>query len=354
MTAPDAGGRVLSARDLNRAVLARQLLLGRADLPLPRAVERMGLLQAQYAPSMYIGLWSRVADFRRADLTAALESRSLVQGTSLRATIHLTSAEDWWPAALAVRRARRRWWLAARRGRPGALEEVESAAARVRDRLAGGPQRRSVVQAELGLDAGLWNGVNLWLDLVRVPPSGTWERRSADLHALAEAWIGPPPPGATEESGLALLLRRYLGAFGPAPLADAATWAGVPPATLKPVAADLDLRRFRDEAGTELLDLADGPLPGGDTPAPVRFLPTWDAVLLVHARRARLLREDDRPALFSTKTPHSSPSFLVDGHVAGRWRHDGGRIVTEAFRPLSRTAARAVAAEAEALVELHR
>ena len=147
MATEQATARVLSPPDLNRALLGRQLLLGRADLALPRALEHMGFLQAQYALSVYIGLWSRLEGFHRHDLISALEDRSVVQGTLLWSTIHLVSAEDWWPVALAVRRHRRRWWLALHRHRPTAQSEVESAAARARDVLAEGPQKRATIVA---------------------------------------------------------------------------------------------------------------------------------------------------------------------------------------------------------------
>ena len=348
------GGPTLSPRELNRALLARQLLLERADLPLPRAVERMGFVQAQYAPSMYIGLWSRLAGFGRHDLTGALEERTLVQGTLLRATIHLVSAEDWWPAALAVREHRRRWWVSAHRHQPSALAAVESAAAGVRDLLARGPRKRGAIVAELGMDSTIFNGVNLWLDLVRVPPSGTWEHRRADLYALAEQRLGPPPPTVTEDSGLELLLRRYLGGFGPAPLRDVANWAGVPVEALKPIADRLELRRFLDDGGNQLLDLPRAPIAGATAVAPVRFLPTWDATLLAHARRTQILREEHRPLLFSTKSPQSKPSFLVDGQVAGTWRYDRARIRTEFFDGVAADARREVDAEAERVLEFHR
>lgn len=346
--------RVLTARTLNRALLARQLLLERHRLPLPRALERMGFLQAQYAPSMYLGLWSRVDGFRRPDLTRALEERTVVQGTLLRSTIHLVSTGDWWFVSAAVRASRRRWWLGATRSRPAMADAVEPAAERVRAALEDGPRRRADVVRDLGLDSTLWNGVNLWLDLVRVPPSGTWERRSADLYALAEDWIGTPPPEATEEAGLELLVHRYLGAFGPAPLRDAANWAGVPRRALEPAAQRLRLRRLRGESGPELVDLPDAPLPDPDQEAPVRFLPTWDAILLVHARRAEILGEEHRGLLFSTKTPQSSPSFLVDGRVAGTWHFDGERVRTEPFGPLTAEVRRHVDAEADRLLAFHR
>jgi hypothetical protein len=344
----------LSPAELNRTLLARQLLLERAELPLPSALEQMGFLQAQYAPSMYIGLWSRVEGFRREELTRALEDGVVVQGTLLRATIHLVSADDWWPASLAIRQHRRRWWLRAHQHRPSLLSEVESAAARVRDLLVSGPRKRTAIVAELGIDSVVWGGVNVWLDLLRVPPSGTWEHRRADLYALAEQRLGPPPPTVTEDSGLELLLRRYLGGFGPAPLRDVANWAGVPVEVVKPIADRLELRRFLDDGGDQLLDLPRAPIAGATAVAPVRFLPTWDATLLAHARRTQILREEHRPLLFSTKSPQSKPSFLVDGQVAGTWRYDRARIQTEFFDGVSADARREVDAEAERVLEFHR
>ncbi|HWI02719.1 MAG TPA: crosslink repair DNA glycosylase YcaQ family protein, partial [Acidimicrobiales bacterium] len=181
--------RVLTERELNRALLARQLLLERARVSLPEAVELMGCLQAQYAPSMYVGLWSRVSGFRRAELTQALEDRSVVQGTLMRVTIHLVSRADYWPLALAVREARRTLWLRATRHAVIA-EELETAAAVVRERAREGPLRRPEIDKLVGRDRAI--GIGLWEDFVRVPPSGTWERRRADLYAAAGDWLGPP------------------------------------------------------------------------------------------------------------------------------------------------------------------
>jgi hypothetical protein len=145
------------------------------------------------------------------------------------------------------------------------------------------------------------------------------------------------------------LVRRYLNGFGPARPHDIADWAGLPLPTVKQTIEQLELRRFHDEQGRELVDLPRAPLPDPDTPAPVRFLPTWDATLLVHARRTQILPERFRPLVFSTKTPQSVPTFLVDGQVAGTWRHDGGRIVTQPFEPLPAAAEREVGAEAARL-----
>jgi hypothetical protein len=338
--------RTLTQRELNRALLARQLLLERSSAPLPSVLERIGGIQAQYAPSSYIGLWSRVAGFARADLTRALERRSVVQGTLMRVTIHLVSARDYPLLAEGVREVRRELWLKARRGRVDG-RAVAKAAERARVLLAEGPRRRDELVEALGADSTVWNGVGVWVDLVRAPPSGTWEQRRADLYALADDWLGASD--ATAEEGLDRLVRRYLGAFGPAALTDLADWAGLPPAAVMPALERLRLRRFRDESGGELLDLPRAPLPDPETPAPPRFLPTWDATLLVHARRTQILPEAYRPRVFHTKVPQSVNTFLLDGQVAGTWRHEKGEVRLEPFRRLSAGERRALGEEADRL-----
>ena len=338
--------RVLTERELNRALLARQLLLERAELPLPRALERVGGIQAQYAPSSYIGLWSRLDGFERDDLTRALERRTVVQGTLMRVTIHLVSARDYPILAEGVRERRRQWWLTSHRGRADA-RKIAAAARRARSFLADGPRRRSELVEHLGADNVTWNGVGVWIDLVRAPPSGTWEQRRADLYAAAEDWLGPSE--ATAEQGVDLLVRRYLGGFGPASLKDVASWAGLPATMLAPAVERLRLRRFRDESGAELLDIPSGLLPGADTRAPVRFLPTWDATLLVHARRTQILPEQYRPLVFNTKTPQSVSAFLVDGRVAGTWKHERGRVHVDPFARLPREVRGQLSEESERL-----
>jgi hypothetical protein len=342
--------RVLTQRELNRALLARQLLLERSRLTIPRALERVGGLQTQYAPSGYVGLWSRLDPFTRDDLTRALERRSVVQATLMRVTIHLVSARDFPLFAEAVRQSRREWWLRVHRGRADP-RRVEAAARRAEKLLADGPRHRDELLELLRSDTITWNGVGLWVDLVRAPPSGTWERRRADLFAAAREWLGPP--GVTPEQGLEQLVRRYLGGFGPAGPKDVASWAGVPVSRITGALGRLQLRRFLDEDGRELVDLPRAPLPPADAPAPVRFLPTWDATLLVHARRSGVLPERYRARVFTTKTPHSVGTFLVDGAVAGTWRYERGRIVTEAFERLSREVRRELDGEAERLAAFH-
>jgi Winged helix DNA-binding domain len=342
--------RTLTQRDLNRALLARQLLLERTRTKLPRALERIGGLQAQYAPSMYIGLWSRLEGFERGDLTRALERRTLVQATLMRSTIHLTSGRDYWPFVVAIRRSRRERWLRTHRGAPSA-REMAGLARRLRRRLADGPLRRAEIDQLLGRGSVGTNGVGLWLELVRAPPSGTWEHRRADLYATAEDWLGPAdvnPQEAVEH-----LVRRYLGGFGPASATDIAGWAGLRPKDIAPALERLRLRRFRAEDGEQLLDLPRAPLPDPDTPAPARFLPVWDATLLVHARRTGILPEEYRPTVFNTKTPHSVNTFLVNGEVAGTWNYEGGRVRLEPFSRLTGSVRRELGVEAERLAAFH-
>jgi winged helix DNA-binding protein len=344
-------GRVLSTRALNRALLARQLLLERSALPLVRALEQVAGLQTQYAPSAYIGLWSRLRDFPREALTAALQRRRAVQATLMRQTIHVVSARDYPPLAEAVREARRAWW---RRVQGRQVEDMDAVAALLRERLAAGPRRQAELVALLaaeGYPAVAWSGAGLWLDLVRVPPSGTWRQRRADLYGLAEDWLGPWK--VTQDEALEHLVRRYLGGFGPASAQDTAGWAGVPVATVRAALERVGGRRFRDERGRELFDLRRAPLPDPDTPAPVRFLPTWDATLLVHARRTQILPEQYRSLVFNTRTPHSVGTFLVDGAVAGSWRHERGRVRLEPFGPLDRRTRRDLEQEAERLAAFH-
>ena len=339
--------RTLTQRDLNRALLARQLLLARVRLPIPRALERLGGIQDQYAPNAYIRLWSCLEGFRRDALTRALERGSVVQATLLRGTIHVVSRRDYWPFAVAIRAPQRDWWLRTRKPRP-AERELERQAEKLRALMAGGPRRQEELVEVVGRS---WGMVGPWLDLVRVPPSGTWEKRRAHLFQTAERWVGPEDVDSV--SALDHLVRRYLAAFGPAPRGDIAQWAGMRLGDVTPALDRLSLRSFRDERGGELLDLPRAALPDPETPAPVRFLPTWDAILLVHARRTGVLPERYRPLIFTTKMPQSVGTFLVDGAVAGTWRYDDGRVRWEAFERIRREDARDVDDEAERLAAFH-
>jgi Winged helix DNA-binding domain len=339
--------RVLSPAELNRALLARQLLLKRARLSIPRALDRIGGIQAQYAPAMYIGLWCRLEGFERAALTRALERRSVVQGTMMRATIHLVSRSDYWPLELAISGPRREWWDRVHKHSTPA--EMRRAAKRLRRTLSGRTMRRKEILELLGPEVAL--GIGTYVDLVRAPPSGTWEQRRADLFALADDWIERPQ--VDRAAALDHLIRRYLGGFGPSAKAEIADWAGL---NVSEVSAGLErmrLRRFRDEAGRELVDLPRAPLPDATTPAPPRFIPVWDATLLVHARGTGILPEEYRPVIFNTKTPHSFNTFLVDGKVAGMWRYEEGKVALAPFEGVPRRWKRELDEETTRLADLY-
>jgi hypothetical protein len=190
------------------------------------------------------------------------------------------------------------------------------------------------------------------LAILRVPPSGTWERRRADLCALADDVIGPNGQ-VPEAVALPAMVERYLAGFGPASVRDIASFLGMTASPVKAVVSTMRLRRFRAEDGTELLDVEDGPLPDPETDAPARFLPTWDAILLVHARRTQVLPEAYRPLVFHTKMPPSYPTFLLDGRVAGTWLHTDGEIQLSPFGKLRPGERSALEDEAQELAAFH-
>lgn len=345
--------RTLTERELNRALLARQLLLERSALSIPAALEQLAGIQNQYAPNAYIRLWSCRAGFRRVDLDAAYDSGAVVQGTLMRGTIHTISAADYHPFVAGIRGPLRDW---ARRVTRGDDSGRDAVLRRVRQALAGRTVRRPDLVAMLAdADPAVRQTIDIDLELLRVPPSGTWQRRRADLCRLADEVLGGHEE-IGQRAGLEHLVRRYLAGFGPAGLRDIADFTGVPPAALKPVVETMDLIRYADEAGRPLFDTAGAPLPDADTPAPARYLPTWDAVLLVHARRTGVLPEQYRPLIFHTKMPPSYPTFLVDGRVAGTWRYDAerGELDLAPFAPLASAVTVELEAEAIGLAELHR
>jgi len=339
---------------MNRAVLDRQLLLERADLDIPHALQRIGGLQTQYAPSGYIGLWARLSGFQRDALTAALNDRSVVQASLMRGTIHMVAADDFWPICAGIRTSLREWWLRIAKSRRLPEVDYDAVAGVLREALVDGPRPRIDLVAALeraGHPKPLWEGAALWVDMVRVPPSGTWERRRADLYGLAEQWLAPTE--VSEAAGLRLLLTRYLQAFGPASVADAAKWAGVPRSRMEPIAASMPLISYHDEAGADLVDLADAQLTDSTVRAPVRLLPTWDATLLVHCRHAGILPEEFRQAIFHTKNPQSVGTVLVDGAVAGTWAWRPTGVEVAELRGLTAKERGHVATEAERLTDFY-
>lgn len=293
----------------------------------------MAGVQAQYIPSAYVGLWSRVEGFERDDLTGALERGSVIQGTLIRGTIHLVSRADYWPIAAAIRDTMRDWWLRVNQS-GGTARDKEKVADRVRDALAGGPHKRRDLIAELGMDTQDWSGVGFWVELVRIPPSGTWDSRRADLYGLATNWVGPDQ--ADPVAGTDLLIRRYLSGFGPASREDVRAFTRLSLSTIDQSLERLPVRAFADQDGQPLFDVRRAPIPDPDAPAPVRFLGTWDAILLVHARRTRILPEEFRDRIFHTKAPQSFNTFLIDGQVRGTWKEQGGQIELEPFQAIPR------------------
>ena len=311
----------LTARALNRALLDRQGLLVRSAGPLTAVVERMGGIQMQYAPSGYIGLWSRLRDFDRPMLTRALEGREVIQGTLMRGTIHTVSVADYWPMLAGVRRINREWYSRVA-ARELAGVDMPAVARSVRELLAAGPMRFADIVAALearGFPRRAAKAVGWWVDLVRIPPSGTWDARRADLYGLSEWWTARVE--VSEDDGIEHLVRRYLRAFGPAPIRDIASWMGVTVGQMKHVTERMELLGLNDEGAKPLLDLPGEVLPDPDTPAPPRFIGVWEAMLLVHARRTGVLPERHRSRVFNVRTPHSVNTFLIDGRVAGTWRY---------------------------------
>ena len=339
---------VLSPRVLNRAVLDRQLLLRRVRLPVVAAAERVLGLNAQGPNLPYLALWSRLDGFALDELTTALEDRSLVRSTLMRATQHVVSVPDFAlvrPAlAPMLSRVQRNAF-----GRRTEGVDLTALVADARAQLAGGRVRtrpelgRLLAETRPGADPTALGWTVQYLEpLLHPAPSGTWNTYGPTPFALAD-WTG-----VRAEPDLRELVRRYLAAFGPATVADARAWSGV--GGLREVFADLRprLRRYADESGRELFDLPDRPLPPPDTQAPVRFLPEFDAPLLAHADRTRMMTDEVRRQVCVGAAV--AATVLVDGTVAATWtttRTPGA--VTLTVRPLRRLSiADRTAVEAEA------
>ena len=344
----------LTRRQLNRATLARQLLLERHPISAVEAVERLCGLQAQEAKPPYIGLWTRLEAFRGEELSEALRAREVVRATLMRATLHLMSARDY--AAL---RASLAPALTQAMGVLGARAdglEVEKVLPAARDLLEEQPRTFNELRALLAEafprvnDRALGYSVRLQLPLVMVPTESRWGFPSVADFALANAWLGEPL--ATDDSPEPLVL-RYLASFGPATAADAQTWSGLK--GIKPVLERLrpQLRVFRDERGRELFDLPAAPRPDDDVPAPPRFLPEFDNLVLSHADRTRVLADEHRGAVV-TKNLRVRATFLWDGFVAGTWAAERKKamatLLLTPFEALSKTAVKALAIEGEALL----
>jgi hypothetical protein len=335
--------RTLTLVELNRATLARQLLLERRKLALLPTLERVAGLQAQWAPATYVGLWTRLEGFRRETLERAILREQAVRAILMRGTIHLVSHRDYGLFASAV-------------GLPGWVRpEWAAVAEQLHDAVrefGRTPRTRKEIAAwvaeEHAIDAGddaarLWYALRMAGRLTHSPQSGTWKQPRETTYVLIEHELVDPQQARLD------LVRRYLGAFGPATRADIAEWSGLRVRDFEPALEALEpLRRFRDERGRELVDLPRAPLPPADAVAPVRFLPRYDNLVLSHADRTRVIADEHRRAVIHG-TGIVEATFLVDGFVAGLWRVEKSRVRVEPFAPLPREWRRRVDDEAARL-----
>jgi hypothetical protein len=347
--------RQLTLRELNRALLARQLLLKRVRLPVAGAIERVGALQAQWPPSPYIALWSRLEGFGRDNLMRAIERRRVVKATLMRGTLHHVSARDYLAYA-GLFRAARLAELEPRVQRAGLDADFERLTDELLDHLSDEPRSRPELLRLLGQpklvtsDRGpwvTWHMLAARAGLVHGPPSSVWRKNTGrGTFTPAASWLGGE--GRSGPDAAAHLVRRYLAAFGPATRADVARWTGLPVAMVAPAFESVRLRRLGDEGDRELLDLPRAPLPAADTPAPPRLLPMWDSSLLAHDDRSRILPEHFRKTVIR---PNGDvlQTFLVDGFVAGTWELADGRVRLDPFEPLGRTVERELRREADRL-----
>jgi hypothetical protein len=348
--------RVLSQRELNRALLARQLLLERADVPAAQAIERVAGLQSQASAPPFIGLWTRLADFRESELQHLIDGRAVVRGTMMRHTIHFVTPADY-------------LWL-----RPTIQPALDrNYGAQTNKRLAGfdiqpfldaakkGFAERPLTFADVkqlirdldpacDIDAVSY-AVRTHLQLIGVPNGSRWRFGGRAPFVLADAWLERPVPDTGDPPEM---VRRYLAAFGPATPADATAWSGV--GGLRAVFEELrpELRTFRDEAGRELFDVPDGLLPDAGTPAPVRFLPQFDNTLLSHKDRTRVVAGEHGQRVYLTPG-RVIGTVLLDGFVAAGWKIERkGRqatMVVEEFRAIDTKERRTIEPEAHALMQ---
>jgi hypothetical protein len=325
--------RVLTLRELNRATLARQLLLERKRLSPTAVIERLVGVQAQWPSAPYVGIWTRTTSFRREALERQLASAAVVKATVMRQTLHLVTRRDY-----ALLRA-----ALSETNFPDQRASAKRLAPSIRALAAAGPVTLEDGLAYLQREHGLtgidarraWRGARIRAHVVHHHETALWRARPEGRFVAIEEPETHVPVEARAE-----IIRRYLAAFGPASRRDLVAWSMMHVPELQRALDRLEpLRRFRDEQGRQLFDVARAPLPDAETPAPVRFLPKWDNALLAWADRTRILPEQHRKKVIGMNGDVAQ-TFLVDGFVAGTWRVEDGRVVPEPFATLSRSVQR--------------
>ncbi|TMR94504.1 winged helix DNA-binding domain-containing protein [Nonomuraea basaltis] len=348
---------ILNRRVLNRTTLDRQLLLSRSAMSPAEAIERLVAVQGQEIDAPYIGLWSRLAAFTQDDLAALLYGRQVVRGSLLRGTQHLTLAGNyvWIRPLVQVILSRTRQAAFGRMMRDVDLDEF---AALAREHLAGRtltrPQLRDLLRRRWpeADPTALGFSAQALVPIVHTPPNGIWGKGGATPFTLAEEWLGGPLDGSTPMERLVeRLVVRYLAAFGPASVMDVQMWSGL--TRLRPIMEAMPfLRNYQDIEGRVLYDLPDAPLVAEDVPAPVRFLPWFDNLIVAYADRGRLMTAEQRKAVCVGAVIY--PTFLVDGTVGGMWDLKDGVLTIEPFHPLPDGVMEELAAEATRLMAFAR
>ena len=345
----------LTARALNRALLSRQLLLERATMPAIAAIDKLAGMQSQAPNPPYIGLWSRLADFRHEELARLITDRSAVRLSMMRSTIHLVTAQD----ALAFRPLLQPVMDRALKGAYGKrLEGLDLAEVVAAGRAL--VEAKPLTLGDLGASlrerwpdrdpAALANAVRNLAALVQVPPRGIWGESGQAAHTTAVAWLGRKLSAAAPEA----LVRAYLGAFGPASIKDMQTWSGL--TGLRAVFSGMrdELLAYHDENGTELFDLPGSPLPDPATPAPVRFLSEFDNMILAYSDYSRLVATPAHRKLVISDNGIVRAMLLVDGFVRGTWRLEqeksNATLIIRPFESLSRAEQEAAADEGAPLL----
>ena len=329
---------VLSLKQLNRTLLRRQLLLERSRLDSLAAIEALVALQSQIPNPPYIGLWTRLQVFKRRDLTSLLESRQVVRAPWLRSTLHLVSATDHQRFQTTIQPALARGLRSffGQRARDLDIERLVNIAKPYleAERPAIGALRDKLQEHEPKRDKqAMAYAVRSYLPLAQIPPSGTWGVGTRATYTTAESWLGAP---VSECTALSALFRRYLTAFGPASVMDFQTWTGMTSLKSRLAPALREFVTYRDEAGRQLFDLPGLQIADADAPAPIRFLPEYDNILIAHQHRNRILPESQRKKVF-VSAGRVLGTVLVDGFVSAIWKAqrtgNEARLLVSLFAP---------------------